>query len=172
MRLVSIVALVTALIAFPANAAAPADCAFKPVEGRDFLQPTNVLEEKILAFACKPSDATMTDLANTLMASKLYVKVKEDGDPQTGRVAVWVVPLADGSKALAVYSSKDALARSFTSNEEHRYNAYTAKGILEMTGDSSLALNWGYDPHVVFPPATVQKMRSILEAEGAGKPTP
>lgn len=149
----------------PAVPVAATACAIPPQPGRPYLVPTNPLEKHLLAFACAPSPETEAALVAVLMESVVFVDVDPDSvDPQTGHpkpgasMNVWSVTLPNGSKALAVFSSKEAMTYAFKDGKEHRFLAYSGADALAIAKGDPVALNWGYDPHVVLPPALVARL--------------
>lgn len=152
-------------IAAPSPATAgPADCALKPPPGVTLMTPNNALEAQYLDLLCKPSAEKDKAFAQAFAKSKLYVEIAPGPPADDGGVGIWMVQLPDGSHAMAVYMSKEALAAAFHDGKMHRYAAYMAKDVLRMADGKAIALNWGVDPHFVIRPQAVIDLIPYAEA--------
>ncbi|MBP7704762.1 MAG: SseB family protein [Caulobacter sp.] len=155
-------AVVALSLTGPAVAAETAACAVAPEPGRPFLKPENELEERLLVYSCKPTRENKVALGEALLRAKLYVHVdKEDIDRATGRFTTPTprllhIPLGDGQMALAIYSSKTTFTTAFNDGAEHAYAGAPAETVLPMTMGKAFTLNWGADPHIIFPAGFVR----------------
>lgn len=115
------------------------------------------MEERLIAFACKPTAENQSALADAMIRGTLFVEVDPSsldpttGEPAQGEVELWTVETPAGGNALAVYTSKTAFMSAFNDGKSHRYLGFKGDSLLGKNGDKPFALNWGIDPHVVFP---------------------
>lgn len=131
-----------------------------------FIVAENVLEERLLAFVHRPDPATEKALLEALLNSVVYVKVGEEAIDSDGKVKsapsirVWTVTTADGSNAVALYTSKKRLREAFPKDQRLSYVGYSGLEALRIAVNQPVALNWGVDPHVLIPTETVKRLQA------------
>jgi hypothetical protein len=149
-------AVVTGLIAALAGSsalAAPTGFALAPTQPEfSSLPATNQMTE-----------AQRVSLGRTLMSSELYVAVSasEGGDSGPVSVAARAVVLADGSTAMAVFTSKEKLHQAF--GDEASVMTLDGRSALAIYGLGSLILNYGASDQQLWSP---DDTRAVLEAGG------
>jgi hypothetical protein len=138
----------------------------EPLPGRPFIVPENALEERLVQFAREPNSANEATLFEELKTATVYVKVGDevigpDGKPVPGKkVRIWTVTVPDGTRAVALYTSKKRMGAAFSPETKIAYIGYSGGDALRFAIDQPVALNWGVDPHVLIPTATVKRLQS------------
>lgn len=156
---------------------AAAVCEVKPQPDRPFLKPANDLEHKVIAFSCTPTLETEAALRAALLGSVVFVKVDPESlDPETalptgGKADLWTATLPDGSTAVGVFTSVDAMASAFPPGTKNYYLGFQGDDALPFAKDGALVLNWGLDPHVILPPEAIAKLRDEVRGSKASDRT-
>lgn len=133
----------------------------------------------MIAFACMPNAETEARLYAALLAADIFVKVDPSSlDPETGlpidanRVDLWTAELPDGNRAIGIFTSADAMAAAFPDGTPNHYLAYRGVDVLAFAGEGSLALNWGFDPHVILTPESIARLRDRARGHTRNPPAP
>lgn len=139
---------------------------FEPLPGRPFIAPENALEERLIQFAREPNSANEAALFEALKTAIVYIKVGDeaigpDGKPLPGKkLRIWTVTVPDGTQAVALHTSKKHLGAAFQPGTKIAYVGFSGNDALRFAIDQPVALNWGVDPHVLIPTATVKRLQS------------
>lgn len=121
-----------------------------------------------MQFAREPNRVNEAALFGALKTATVYVKVGDeaigpDGKALPGgKVRIWTVTVPDGTQAVALYTSKTRIGAAFPPGTKIAYLGYSGSDALMIAIDQPVALNWGVDPHVLIPTATVKRLQGEL----------
>ncbi len=118
-----------------------------------------------MQFAHVPNSANEAALFEALKTATVYVKVGDEAIGPDGKVLpgikvrIWTVTVRDGTQAVALYTSKKRMGAAFPPGTKTAYLGYSGSDALKFAVDQPVALNWGVDPHVLMPTATVKRLQ-------------
>ncbi|NEX95014.1 SseB family protein, partial [Caulobacter sp. 17J65-9] len=137
---------------------------------RPFIAPANELEQRLVAMARNPSEASERAFGELLLTSKVYLVTNKEGyaaaKAGSTDVSFWTAPLRAGTDALALFTSEQRVREAMANDGEIYMLAMPGRSALELAGGVPIAVNYGLQPPAIVQP---EQVALLLERSTAGR---